>query len=259
MLKDLLAQLKDNNKKLIEIQNEITDLIANNNELIQSLDKAVSTPNRSMQSTKTPQAHHSSSNGTKLKTIKQLWEENDKDCLIIRKAKGWTPDFCFVVKAFDGDKATGISYICTKNEGAKVHRDPYLCTSKAAAFRLLNSDEAWMQQAIFPDLRISNPNHMIVRPGCFVTILDKDSEKQFEYQLLPSYDTYRYTTMGYRKKDNVEINQSSDADGVRTISESSALGQVLLGKTENDDVSVNVEDGFKHYKIISIKEAKLNR
>ena len=37
MLKDLLAQLKDNNKKLIEIQNEITDLIANNNELIQNL------------------------------------------------------------------------------------------------------------------------------------------------------------------------------------------------------------------------------
>ena len=95
-----------------------------------------------------------------------------------------------------------------------------------------------------------------VQIGSIVIIRDCETEEKYRYEIVASTNQVRFTTMGYRKKDYAEITQVSDADGEKTISDSSDLGKALIGRIKGDIVSINIRDEWHRFEVLRVLNIK---
>ena len=71
-------------------------------------------------------------------------------------------------------------------------------------------------------------------------------------ELLPAHESTVYKTMGYKTKKYSEVLQTSDADGVTSVSVISPLGKALLGKREGEAASCAVKGKTMIYRLLEI-------
>lgn len=88
-----------------------------------------------------------------------------------------------------------------------------------------------------------------VKVGCVVSLMDCENGESIQFRLLPGYYRSRYTSMGYRTKNYVELTKTSDADGFRSISDDSPLGKAIIGKRAEDEVCVIIDGKPFRYRI----------
>ena len=99
------------------------------------------------------------------------------------------------------------------------------------------------------------PNDLQVKEGYAVTLMDCETGEIMRHKIVSSYDTARYTTMGYRKKNYVEFSRVSDADGIESISNESPLGKAIIGKQAGDVVRIRIDDTVSVYRIMHVSDS----
>ncbi len=94
-----------------------------------------------------------------------------------------------------------------------------------------------------------------VKVGSLVSILDCENNESMQVEIVPSYDRVRYTTMGYKKRNYVELTRTSDADGSDTVSDASPIGKAMIGKHAGEEVSVDIGNRILRYRIIAVSDS----
>ena len=94
-----------------------------------------------------------------------------------------------------------------------------------------------------------------VKEGCVVYLSDCESGESMQLKIMPSYYRARYTSMGYRTKNYVELTKISDADGIRSISDDSPLGKAIIGKRAEDEVCVTIDGKSFQYRITYVSDS----
>ena len=94
-----------------------------------------------------------------------------------------------------------------------------------------------------------------VKEGSVVSLLDCESGESMQLRILPSYYRARYTSMGYRTKNYVELTKTSDADGINSISDDSPLGKAIIGKRAEDEVCVTIDGKSFRYRITHVSDS----
>ncbi|MBR4743046.1 MAG: GreA/GreB family elongation factor [Oscillospiraceae bacterium] len=264
MPEEILEQLKETNRRLHEIKAEIEGMIEKNSAAISRLESMQSeSPLQKEAAAEPVRPDKQRENAQVYKTLQQLWNEREKDLLIVWKLS-WTPDFCAAVQMTEEGDLLGTFYKLNKQGEPYVRRRGVkLNKNKPEYCSLSEIDEPFRKKVI----RLYHATQEKEQPeqsedtggtkilvGCTVLLLDRDTGEKTRVGILPSYDEIRYKTMGYRTKNYTEVTRVSDADGVETVSDESPLGKALLDKREGNTFRFEQDGSCHTYEILSVTE-----